>query len=520
MQGWTIWETLANTIDGRRPDPVPRPRRGAPRLQHQERRPDKPTIVRRLVNGTKARPPIPIVWGISATIERFETAMQEAEATRNRRALPPVIVDPVRVQESGLVKDTLVLDIPDEAGNFDSVLVRRAARKLQDSTERWAEYAQRTGARPRRSSRCWCCRRPNTPDPDDVGIALDTIFAEYPELRATSVRHVFGDHSTQKFGAWEVDWIEPQRVQDDAAVRVLIAKDAISTGWDCPRAEVLVSFRPAKDHTHITQLLGRMVRNPLARRIPGDERLNAVDCILPFFDRTTAVQGGQVPHRRARTTMPGGEKKARHRRPGAAAEPSVPDEVWEVWDALPTETLPQRGARPVKRLVALAQALSADAVCARRSGKVERGDAPHPRRATPRATPTSSTRPSSEIWAVHVKEIAGRFGKTEADLRRVRRARRRPRHPRRLRGGQEGVRRGHRAVVREPPRRRTTGATTMDCATRTSRVGACDIKEVRDKVDREALELTERLFAQHRVAIKAAARRTPAGVRGHPGDGD
>ena len=50
---------------------------------------DKPTIVRRLVNGTQARPPIPIVWGISATIEHFETAMKEAEATKNRRALPP-----------------------------------------------------------------------------------------------------------------------------------------------------------------------------------------------------------------------------------------------------------------------------------------------------------------------------------------------------------------------------------------------------------------------------------------------
>ena len=113
------------------------------------------------------------------------------------------------------------------------------------------------------------------------------------------MRHVLGDHSTQKFGAWEVDWIEPQRVQDEPHVRVLVAKDAISTGWDCPRAEVLVSFRPAKDHTHITQLLGRMVRNPLARRVPGDERLNAVDCILPFFDRTTAVQGRPVPHRRS-----------------------------------------------------------------------------------------------------------------------------------------------------------------------------------------------------------------------------
>jgi hypothetical protein len=39
---------------------------------------DKQTIVRRLVNGTKMRPPIPIVWGISATIAHFESAMQES----------------------------------------------------------------------------------------------------------------------------------------------------------------------------------------------------------------------------------------------------------------------------------------------------------------------------------------------------------------------------------------------------------------------------------------------------------
>ena len=76
--------------------------------------------------------------------------------------------------------------------------------------------------------------------------------------------------SAQEFGAWKVDWIEPQRVQEASHVRVLVAKHAISTGWDCPRAEVLVSFRRSTDTTHITQLLGRMVRNPLARRIPGD----------------------------------------------------------------------------------------------------------------------------------------------------------------------------------------------------------------------------------------------------------
>ena len=128
---------------------------------------------------------------------------------------------------------------------------------------------------------------PNTPNPNDIGRALDTIFQQWPDLPSGSVAHVFGEHTTQTFGKQSVPYISPQRVQDATWVRVLIAKDAISTGWDCPRAEVMVSFRAASDRTHITQLLGRMVRTPLARRIPGNDRLNSVDCLLPKFDKKT-----------------------------------------------------------------------------------------------------------------------------------------------------------------------------------------------------------------------------------------
>ena len=500
MQGWTIWEMLAKTIEA---DDLTlylvldEAHRGF----NAKTTSDKPTIVRRLVNGTKARPPIPIVWGISATIAHFETAMQEAEATRNRRALPPVIVDPVRVQESGLVKDTLVLDIPDEAGNFDSVLVRRAARKLRDSTERWADYARSQGLT-ETVQPLLVLQTPNTPDPDDVGIALDTIFDEYPDLRASSVRHVLGDHSKQKFGAWEIDWIEPQRVQDESHVRVLVAKDAISTGWDCPRAEVLVSFRSARDNTHITQLLGRMVRNPLARRIPGDERLNAVDCILPFFDRTTAVKvvrflTGDLE------AMPGGEKKLVIDGKELLPNPNVSGDVWELWAALPTQTLPQRGARPVKRLVALAQALSADAIWAEALSKVEED--------LHRILDAYATRYSDkldsaiqEVWAVHVKEIEGRFGEkglTYAQF--VERA-----DDRAIRTGFESAKKAFGADIAQSYVNHLAGPddeASDDDGLREAYVRAAalaTVKEVRDKVDLEALELSSRLFAEHRVAIK------------------
>jgi type III restriction enzyme len=496
MQGWTIWETLANTIDAEELTlylVLDEAHRGF----NSKTTSDKPTIVRRLVNGTKARPPIPIVWGISATIQHFDAAMKEAEATKNRRPLQRVQVDSSRVQESGLVKDTLVLDIPNEAGNFDSVLVRRAARKLRESTDRWATYTQSQGLL-ESVYPLLVLQTPNTPDADDVGVALDTILAEYPDLRAESVRHVLGDHSTQKFGAWEVEWIEPQRVQDERRVRVLVAKDAISTGWDCPRAEVLVSFRPAKDNTHITQLLGRMVRSPLARRVPGDELLNAVDCILPFFDRTTAVKvvryiTGDLDE------IPGGTKKTVIDGKELLPNSNVPDSVWNLWETLPSQTLPQRGARPVKRLVALAQALSADGV---RAGALRGVEEELHRILDAYATRYSKQLEAAiqEVWDVHVKEIAGRFGKTGLTYNEfIERA-----DDRAIRTGFEAAKKSFGADVAQSYVNHVAGPddpSADDDGLRQAYVRAA-VKEVREKVDIEAVELTDKLFAEHRVAIK------------------
>jgi hypothetical protein len=193
-----------------------------------------------------------------------------------------------------------------------------------------------------------------------VGKWLDTIFQAWPELPPDSVAHVFGDHTAQQFGNRKLPYIEPQRVQHDSWVRILVAKDAISTGWDCPRAEVMVSFRSAQDQTHITQLLGRMVRTPLARRIPGNDRLNSVDCLLPHFNKAAvdAVadslmkgggEGGDPPLKRVLINP-------REMKPNLA----VPAAVWDKFLSLPSQSRPQLGAKPAKRLTALAHELAAD----------------------------------------------------------------------------------------------------------------------------------------------------------------
>jgi hypothetical protein len=103
---------------------------------------ERATIVQRLVNGANGVPPVPIVWGISATVQRFSDAMAKA---KDRTTYPDVIVDPARVQESGLLKDDIRLDFPAETGQFRTVLLARATRKVKEATDLWRAYAQREG---------------------------------------------------------------------------------------------------------------------------------------------------------------------------------------------------------------------------------------------------------------------------------------------------------------------------------------------------------------------------------------
>lgn len=362
MQSHTIYDTIRNTIEDSALTlylVLDEAHRG---LGNENR--EKSTIVKRLINGEKGVPGIPVVWGISATVERFNTAMEGAQG---RSTLPHVTVDVTRVQDSGLLKDTIALDIPEEeAGDFDTVLVRRAAEKLRESTTEWAAYTtqQESGES---VLPLMVLQSPNTPNPNDIGRALDTIFQHWPDLPETSVAHVFGEHKTQKFGNYSVPYIEPQRVQDETWVRVLIAKDAISTGWDCPRAEVMVSFRSASDPTYVAQLLGRMVRTPLARRIPGHDRLNSVDCLLPKFDKKTVDKVVKALRDGSGDTPPTGRILINpvEMKPN----PHVPQKVWDKFVSLPSQTRPQRGAKPAIRLTALAHELASDGLLAGAGGK-------------------------------------------------------------------------------------------------------------------------------------------------------
>ncbi len=239
-RAYTMWDTLANTIADKRLTLyliLDEAHRGM-RTPSKADRAEKATIVQRLVNGTNSSPPVPVVWGISATVERFNQAM---EAAKNRTTYPSIVVDPARVQESGLLKDDIRIDFPTGTGQFDTVLLARAARKAKQSTDAWRVYEETESGRAEAVVPLLVVQVPNKPSNQLLLTAFTTIRDAWPDLEPDALAHVFGDHSPIELGAFTVPHISPETVQDRTHIRVLFAKDAISTGWDCPRAEVLVA---------------------------------------------------------------------------------------------------------------------------------------------------------------------------------------------------------------------------------------------------------------------------------------
>ena len=185
-QASTFWDVLHNTIKDKATtlyvilDEAHRGMGKSNGIQEKE------TIVRRLVNGRDDVPPVPIVWGISATVERFTNAMKEA---RERTRLPDVEVDPRSVQDSGLLKDDILLDFPTESGQFETLLLKRATGFVKEATERWSEHLGAGVVVP-----LLVVQMPNKPTNRLLLMACNTIRDEWPELESDAMANVFGEH--------------------------------------------------------------------------------------------------------------------------------------------------------------------------------------------------------------------------------------------------------------------------------------------------------------------------------------
>lgn len=246
------------------------------------------TIYAKLIDGQDGvNPPMPCVVGISATPERFNAAMQ---GRKNRDVKAPVDVPVSVVRNSGLIKDTIELRTPKKAADTKHQDLTQACVKLATFSKAWKDYCTENGILPVVMP-LMIVQVEDKVTEDTLTSLCAHIHKVLPWLDISDCfANVFGEHEDIVTPAGKIPYVSPEDVAERTEIRVLFAKDAVSTGWDCPRAEVIYSRRKRTDPTYIAQLIGRMIRTPLARRIDLVEELNTVACYLPEYDAVT-VEG-------------------------------------------------------------------------------------------------------------------------------------------------------------------------------------------------------------------------------------
>ena len=78
-------------------------------------------------------------------------------------------------------------------------------------------------------------------------------------------------------------------VKNGAIEKVLIFKQAAATGWDCPRAQILVSFREIKSPVFRVQVLGRILRMPEAKHYQNN-LLNHSYCYTSYSKQEVSIK--------------------------------------------------------------------------------------------------------------------------------------------------------------------------------------------------------------------------------------
>ncbi len=284
---FTIWETIENTANNKSDRLyfiIDEAHRG---MQDKNDAGKATTIMQRFLKGAPnfgLSNPVPLVIGVSATAARFNTLIGDTTSTLHK-----VIIRPADVRSSGLLKDKIVITYPnDTQRNNEMAVLEAATDEWISKVQHWAQYCREQHYKYINPVFVIQVKAGSNGAVSDTN--LEDVIGKIEEkskvkFKENEVVHTFGDVSALKLNGLTVPHIEPNDIVDDMRIKVVLFKENLSTGWDCPRAETMMSFRKAEDVTYIAQLLGRMIRTPMQSRILVDDSLNDVRLYLPYFNR-------------------------------------------------------------------------------------------------------------------------------------------------------------------------------------------------------------------------------------------
>jgi superfamily II DNA or RNA helicase len=301
--------------------------------------------------------PINCIIGITATPERFKTLIERVEKHPNNTvgantSLPKISHETVK--EAKLLKHDLDITT---AAHTGTDFARHAHTICGNALKEWKQIKLRWAEEDDSIYPLLIIQIPDKFDEDNTQFiqSFCQLYKDVTEsdLTPDEIRHCFSGGKSP----WEIEYIKPQDIQESYHVKVVFFKSALTTGWDCPRAEMLISLRSAKDQTSIIQLVGRMLRNPKGFQVENPENpdLDIAFLYLPFYDKAV-LENIQKEYREGLT----GDVRQHAERVTLTWNPKLSDKrerIEEILKTLPTAKRVWKSKNLASRVKELREAL-------------------------------------------------------------------------------------------------------------------------------------------------------------------
>ena len=197
-----------------------------------------------------------VVLEISATPKLVPSAAQMKDGTGDL-----IQVAPSEVIDEGLIKKDIIInsgldDVDFEGIDSQTVILMKAIEKRIELKSAFQNLGKNINP-------LVLIQIPNAEAGEAKIAAIKDFLAEQGITEANG-----------KLAIWLNDYPSTENLNgialNDNDVEFLVFKQAIDTGWDCPRAHILVKFRETKSETFEIQILGRILRMPEAMHYPCD----------------------------------------------------------------------------------------------------------------------------------------------------------------------------------------------------------------------------------------------------------
>lgn len=200
-----------------------------------------------------------IIIKVSATPFKDSTERGEFETRRDKGLADIVVVKHADVVAEGLIKGKIVCQTEEDVNSYkgrdqDEMLIELAITKREEIVKEYQTFNLNVNP-------LVLIQLPN----DDRKLLEQGMPTKEDIVRDFLCRKGI---PTSRISCWFDDHKpDPYIAENDREIDYMLFKQAAGTGWDCPRAHVLVMFREIGSNTFYTQTLGRILRIPMPQEM-------------------------------------------------------------------------------------------------------------------------------------------------------------------------------------------------------------------------------------------------------------